>query len=108
MKPFFTVLFAFYTLLLAIIPCSDLFTIQSTKLSHQYISAINTINSNHSTQDETCSTLCVCSCCGNNVTANTELITIERPFPFGEKFSIYLYPCLNQSSSTIWQPPKIS
>lgn len=108
MKPIFTILFAFYTLLLAVTPCSDLFTMKSTKFSHQYISVINPIESNPATQDETCSTLCVCSCCGRIFTLSSYVLPIKVPFVLEKKFSIYLYPYLNQPSSTIWQPPKIS
>ncbi|TAF43410.1 MAG: hypothetical protein EAZ51_05820 [Sphingobacteriales bacterium] len=96
-----------YILALACKPCSDC-TQQNLKITQTII--LYKSHQHNTQQQESCSTLCICNCCGNQVVFNTIPCSVINDNPLYFKCIIPFY---NQNIASvylgnIWQPPKLS
>jgi hypothetical protein len=104
---FFTLIFSFYLLALAVMPCSD-------KDDCNYMSAdqstlATTDHSDHDNDTENCSPFCLCACCGQSISSTfypTALYNLT-PVPT-QDIPVYNAPFVSEVYLSIWQPPKIS
>lgn len=99
----FCLLFAFYTIGIAIAPCNDIQAHANTAVnSHEGT------QSHHEEESDMCSPFCHCACCSTLV-----IVTHQPTFNFQDAsilisiFTVSTQKLLDQSYS-IWQPPKIS
>jgi uncharacterized protein DUF6660 len=101
----FTFLFAVYMLCLSCIPCNDKdenFSGITSNILHE--------KKNHA-EKESCTPLCICSCCGQISIINPEAqkFTVEQTSIFQLKHSGYNGLFLpSQCLESIWQPPRLS
>jgi hypothetical protein len=95
-----------YFLALSVMPCRDGKDFGVNKSALQTSIQQNTPCSD--TQDETCSPLCTCSCCGVNAIlyplTNLTTLSVNEE----NKFSMYQQSRITEVSYSIWQPPKLS
>ena len=105
MVRFFSFILAIYFLTLAAIPCGDK---DNHVLSHTKSSFTVQASSCQDTnqEDELCSPLCMCNCCGGVTIATAEKFKIKETE--SQKISLlYSESKISSPSFTIWQPPKI-
>lgn len=103
---FFTLMLSLYFLTLSVIPCHDSEDFEGKY--QQTIAHVQQDNPCSDTQDETCSPLCTCNCCGTNLTLFT-ITEITFSKVNGEnKYSSKQDSFISEPSQAIWQPPKIS
>ncbi|AXT55093.1 hypothetical protein D1815_04725 [Aquimarina sp. AD1] len=101
---FLTIILSFFLLAMTIAPCSDSFNAE-----HQDELSIIDKNHNHSDDtDDSCASLCVCTCCGLSITY--ELI---KPFDIEVKSTIISKDDFTDQPEynffylpNIWQPPQ--
>ena len=89
--------------LLSALPCNDEIENQDAAISQ-----ISKVEQKKSQEAESCSPICLCSCCGQSV-VEPKLITFEVKIPVTEledKISNYHFS-LQQRAQNIWQPPKL-
>jgi hypothetical protein len=104
---FFTLIFSFYLLALAIMPCSD-------KDDCKYMSADQTISattdhSDHGSDTEHCPPFCMCACCGQTCHFTHYQADLGFDFPtISQKNAVYQPSFVSEVYLSIWQPPKIS
>lgn len=89
--------------LLSALPCND-------DLDNQTLTSQNSskVEQKKSQEAESCSPICLCSCCGQSVVA-TELgsYNIKNPILLLRNLiAVYQFK-LPQSDKNIWQPPKL-
>ncbi len=99
----FTFLFAVYMLCLSCLPCNDKDEGFSQNIS-------NTHEKKNHAQKESCTPLCICSCCGQTsiINSSVQKIIIEQSIL---QFKHTTYNNLFLSSQcleSIWQPPRVS
>lgn len=106
-KKVLTLIFSFYLLALAVMPCSD-------KDNCQYQSAdqstfATTDHSDHDSDTENCSPFCMCACCGQFFSSPFSHYSLSLHVPVSlEKFPVYKASFVSEVYLSIWQPPKIS
>lgn len=101
----FSFIFAIYLLVLAIFPCADKDIIETNQVNIQWV------NENHDHQEPTdhCSPLCLCNCCGINITIFKVKapITNYPPIQFKEVKKVWNEAFIDlEYFSDIWQPPR--
>ncbi|MBK6819564.1 MAG: hypothetical protein IPH78_07780 [Bacteroidetes bacterium] len=107
MKKVLTLLFSFYLLALAVMPCSD-------KDDCKYMSAdqstyTTTDHSDHDSDTENCSPFCMCACCGQTFSSSFTNYSLALHVPVSvEKFPLYNASFASEVYLSIWQPPKLS
>ena len=86
-------------------PCSDEAELRNeTSIEIAHISA-----DDHTGCIETCSPICACACCGQNVVQNNFVqLEVNIPIIVGSKVSTLTCLSLKQRSNNIWQPPKLA
>lgn len=93
-------------------PCSDQEECTNENKVEQSIITQNNEHNQHDHPNEQCTPFCICNCCGaHSFNAHTAYFQIKVNTFFADKEkqkSIYNYIYLNDFSSTIWQPPKLS
>jgi len=91
--------------LLTAMPCSDEAELRNeTSIEIAHISA-----DDHTGCTETCSPICACACCGQNVVQNNFVqLEVNIPIIVGSKVSTLTCLSLKQRSNNIWQPPKLA
>lgn len=103
LKRAFYILFAFYFLSLAVVPCSDNEPCDDgcgTEMTHH--------ESENDHSEETCTPFCVCSCCAAHIVVNT----IDNQIVIAS-IEVRSY-CETPTSKVqgailpIWQPPKLA
>lgn len=102
-----SILFSFYMLWLALVPCHDKEDAMEWNTATDFFTVDN--HSQHAQDIETCSPFCVCSCCGQTVAIQMFHSTFLKPFvsPKAQE-SFVLDNYLPSFSASHWQPPKIS
>lgn len=104
---FFTLLFSFYMLVLAVMPCSDIEDFH-TSVSKSSISPSK--HSDDESKTDHCSPFCICACCGQSI-SNIFYSTYYNSFTPIEtlmEYPIHNTSFISEVFSPIWQPPKIS
>ncbi len=108
----FTVLYSFYILVLALVPCSDeLSALSSAELtcSHKVNEIHKHTHGNYGDEDDRdCSPFCVCSCCGifiNTVNASPALLLTAEIETSQEKIFFYNNTYIYVPHVDIWHPP---
>lgn len=100
-----TIILSFLMLSIVLKPCSDGFN-----EDHDALEVVGQEDHDHSSDhDDSCSSLCVCNCCGVSVTA-VDFLFFEYTPPFRpiEKVeSIYKSAYRFDFHSSIWQPPRL-
>ena len=104
---FFCSIFSFYVLMLAVVPCADAEEIntafeQSTVQHSQQ-------NSQGHNEENNCSPLCTCACCGCSGFNIPVFYCIKKisEFKTEKSFPVYSTSFASDFISSIWQPPKI-
>lgn len=103
-----TFFFAIYILILPCLPCVD--KEECNDKSKTEISSATTNDSHQEQQEEACSPMCSCGCCGHIYTSNSrfnKLAVIKISYFTSQQF---FYKNIHLSSDfygNIWQPPKI-
>jgi hypothetical protein len=102
-----TIIFSFYILILSLLPCGDKSDCKDNSASH--IEYGTTDHSDHPQDSETCSPFCICVCCGQTINFLSFQQLAFNINPVSEKQIIfYRQSVLQEITSAIWQPPKIS
>lgn len=104
----FWLIFSFYILTLAVIPCCG--NENCTKEVSTTISQ-NSNPNQHKHQSEQCTPFCSCALCPasafyqiiNSIKFKEKIVSFEREI----QLSLYSFIYSKEFSSTIWQPPKI-
>ncbi len=101
-KSILTLVFAFYMLAMALIPCADV-----CDDGHEVTTSINSAQEHHEEHSDLCSPFCSCSCCASQITfahfQSLEIIknSVVRSFiTLNQVFHHSIY-------FSIWQPPKL-
>ncbi len=101
---FFALIFTFYMLGLACLPCSDI---------DECITKTDTTITNHSNQHghnkvvKHCSPFCICACCATSIVFHKIVnYTTHKVTIISVKYPFYPNFYLTHSTSNIWQPPK--
>jgi hypothetical protein len=87
--------------LLSALPCND-------EIENPVFSQISKLEKEKSQETESCSSVCLCSCCGQSV-VEPLFIAFEVKIPILElenKIANYHFS-LAQRAQNIWQPPKL-
>ncbi|WP_365982435.1 DUF6660 family protein [Spirosoma sp.] len=106
MKSLFYSLLCAYMLLLSVLPCTDSFALARTDKQQTAIAADLHQHPLHQAIGDSCSPLCVCSCCGTVLESLPAFafgfrpLTIWQTACFGSINTHWLSPSL-----TNWQPP---
>ncbi len=106
-KKVLTLLFSFYLLALAIMPCSDKEDCKYQIASQSTFAT--TDHSDHDSDTENCSPFCMCACCGQSL--SSPFTNYCLPFHVSislDKFLVYNTSFVSEVYMSIWQPPKIS
>ena len=110
MKIFWLIL-SIYLVSLSVLPCSDKEECDITvKVEQTSISKTNTHNQ-HSHEKEHCPPFCICNCCGApSYHLQIAIMHLKNKDFAIEKKQIcdYDFVYLNDYSSKIWQPPRLS
>jgi hypothetical protein len=103
----FTLIFSFYLLALAVMPCSDK---EDCKYpSPDQSSFATTDHSDHDSDTESCSPFCMCACCGQSIINIFYPTALYNPTPVvKQNFPVYNASFISEMYLSIWQPPKIS
>ena len=104
----FSFIFAFYFLLLAVIPCGDAFAHSEKESCMEQVcdSHVEAAESDHPEAD-TCTPLCMCNCCGGLTLVNEQLIVNAVPLYYSILNIRYSQQIPAEVSFSIWQPPKL-
>ncbi|WP_316771402.1 DUF6660 family protein [Pedobacter frigiditerrae] len=97
------IIYLIFMVLLSALPCND----EIENLDAAF-SQISTIEQKKSLETESCSPICLCSCCGQSV-VEPQLVTFEVKIPaIAVENQLANYPfSLEQRAQNIWQPPKL-
>lgn len=101
LKKVFYILFCFYFISLAVMPCED--KGDCNEIKHNQTSQ-NT--ENH--QDEICTPFCICSCCGTHLFIKDFETTLNQIATINTIFTVHKESKISSAVIAIWQPPKIS
>ncbi|WP_353959039.1 DUF6660 family protein [Mucilaginibacter myungsuensis] len=101
------ILFSFYMILLAVLPCRDMDDFGGSEKT------FTTITKSHSADEkagkETCTPFCTCACCSTVRTITPYHPTISICVQeVKQKFGRPEVPALLEQSLSVWQPPQIS
>lgn len=105
---YFWVLFSFFILFLSISPCCDDGGCVRTDITHA--STATEHHNEDKEHKELCSPFCICSCCGNHISASKILNTsYEISFIHLENYNptSYTFNLNSKFEVSIWQPPQI-
>jgi hypothetical protein len=106
-KKVLTLLFSFYLLALAVMPCSDKDDCKYP--SGEQTTFATTDHSDHDNDTENCSPFCMCACCGQSFSSPFSHYSLSLHVPVSlEKFPVYNASFVSEVYLSIWQPPKIS
>jgi hypothetical protein len=102
----FAVMFSFYLLALAIMPCTD-------NEHHVHAAdelAVPSAGDNNTTTQHTekCSPFCICSCCGTSLAIHDFQTTASVPQHADTQKTMYQSNFISEVSFPIWHPPKFS
>ena len=89
--------------LLSALPCNDEIENQGAAFSQ-----ISKVEQKKSQEAESCSPICLCSCCGQSV-VEPQFVTFEVKIPaIAVENQLANYPfSLEHRAQSIWQPPKL-
>lgn len=91
--------------LLTAMPCSD----EAEFRNEISIELAHISSDDHSGCTETCSPICACACCGQNlVQDNFVQLEFNLPTLIGRKTVTLTCLSLKQRANNIWQPPKLA
>lgn len=99
-------IFPFYILLLACLPCADYC---SNNESQSHTTTINKQTHEHNdTEKESCSPFCFCACCGTQIhfPQLPQISFQKQSFSTSPKHSIYKFS-FQTVFYNIWQPPQL-
>lgn len=103
----FTLIFSFYLLALAVMPCSDKEDCKYPSTDQSTFAT--TDHSDHDSDTEHCPPFCMCACCGQSFNCSFVSYSLSLHIPVSvEKFPIYNASFVSEVYLSIWQPPKIS
>jgi len=103
----FTLIFSFYLLALAVLPCSD--KEDCKYMGSEQTTFSTTDHSDHEQDTEHCSPFCMCACCGQTCGFIYYQTDLGLNFPTtSQKIVVYQSSFVSEVSFSIWQPPKIS
>jgi hypothetical protein len=105
----FSFIFAFYFLLLAVMPCNDALAHnqQETCKEQACSSHIERTQNDHHPAADVCSPLCMCNCCGG-ITIMIDQIAVDiTPVQFTTTQHPYIQQLPAEIAFSIWQPPKV-
>jgi hypothetical protein len=103
----FTLIFSFYLLALAVMPCSDMEDCNYPSADQSTFAT--TDHSDHDSDTENCSPFCMCACCGQSITNIFYPTALYNPTPVVKQdIPIYNASFISEVYLSIWQPPKIS
>ncbi|TCC87991.1 hypothetical protein EZ428_19890 [Pedobacter frigiditerrae] len=98
------IIYLIFMVLLSALPCNDEIENQDAAFSH-----ISKIEQKKSQEAESCSPICLCSCCGQSV-VEPQLVVFELKIPTVElekELAQHQFSLLQQAYH-IWQPPKLA
>ena len=100
-------IFAFmscFMLYLSFVPCSD--GLDQAKYGHEVL--VEPGDGNHSHQEESCTPLCVCSCCSVTIfTPATPPVLVFKVSHGSHDFPVFDHTRYSDALSNIWQPPRL-
>lgn len=106
-KKILTLIFSFYLLALAVMPCSD--KDDCKYHGSEQSTFATTDHSDHDSDTENCSPSCMCACCGQTFRNSFTFYSLALHIPVSSyKFPIYNASFISEVYLSIWQPPKIS
>ncbi|MCK6541163.1 hypothetical protein L6Q79_00615 [bacterium] len=106
-KKILTLIFSFYLLALAVMPCSD--KDDCKYHGSEQSTFATTDHSDHDSDTENCSPSCMCACCGQSMTNIFYPTALYNLTPFASQdFLVYNASFVSEVYLSIWQPPKIS
>jgi hypothetical protein len=99
----FHILLSVYILVLSSLACSDMEATTSKNETAQ-------ISSSHTTshEEEACSPLCICACCGSLAVHSSERIQQKPQEIIFQNFSPVEEKSVIDISLSVWQPPKLA
>jgi hypothetical protein len=100
----FRIFFALYLLALSAIACTDEHAAIGKACAQQWMQA----HSNDQHEDETCSPLCVCSCCGSLAVGLSYEMTFCKQITTPHDFIVSIESVPAEITFSVWQPPRLS
>ena len=90
--------------LLSAMPCND----ESELRNELVVTVAHLASDDHDGCTETCSPICACACCGQNVVQNN-FVQLQNIIPTTAISKVLTFKSLSlkQRANNIWQPPKL-
>ncbi len=101
MKRAFYIIFCFYFILLAVIPCGD--EGECNEVKHE-----QTSQNSGDHENEICTPFCVCSCCATHFVVKPFQTIHTQIAEINSKYIVHPESEISTAVIVIWQPPKLA